>query len=171
MHASPMPRWTTSVALAALLVALPSTLWRLLMIAGLLPGTNALRESFAGDVPYVLALSVVELGAALAVLAVARGTFDPLMHTLRLPRRLPAVVGIAGGAVITWLFSIAMVYSIAGGARPDQGLLSGGALAVMVAAYAPILAWGPLTVASMAGAFVPNLLPRAFGRARGAARP
>lgn len=139
-------------AVAALVVAMPSALWRLLMIAGLLPGTDALRTDVSGGAGYVLALSSVQIGAAVAVLALTRGAFGGPTTTLHLPRWTPGVVGVGGGLLITWLFTISLPMELAGGVRPDSGLLVGGAFALMVVAYLPIVAWGPLTVVAAAGA-------------------
>lgn len=144
-------RRRTTLALAAVAATLPSSLWRLLMLAGVLPGTGDLRDSLAGQHAYVIGLSVVELAAAVAVLGVPLGWYRPLVDRGLVPRWLPAVVGALGGAVITWLFSVEMVQQVLTGHRPDQDLVHGGAVAVMLAAYLPVVAWGPLTLAVCLG--------------------
>lgn len=71
---------------------------------------------------------------------------------IRVPRWLPVVLGTLGGAAVTYLFTVTMTLQVLGGARPDQGAVHGGALAVMVACYLPLmLLWGPLTLTATAG--------------------
>ena len=56
--------WVRAAAWGTLACDVPSSLWRVLMIAGLMPGTEALRRSYEDDVAYVVGLSVAELLAA-----------------------------------------------------------------------------------------------------------
>ncbi|WP_333620161.1 hypothetical protein [Dietzia sp.] len=144
--------WSVRLALLAVVVALPSSIWRILMIYGRLPGTEAFRDANSGDTGYVLALTVIEMLAAFAVLALTLGWFRPIARHTPMPWWLPGALGFLGGAVITWMFSYSMVFGTLGGSRPDQGLVHGGALVLMVAVYAPLLVWGPLTLGASAEA-------------------
>lgn len=160
--------WSVRLALLAVIVALPSSIWRVLMIYGVLPGTEAFREANSGDTGYVIALTVIEMLAAFAVLALTLGLFRPIASHTPMPWWLPGVVGLLGGAAITWMFSYSMVVGTLGGSRPDQGLVHGGALVLMVAVYAPLLVWGPLTLGASAGALARD---RKVLRSKGAGEP
>ena len=115
------PSWLRLCAYGAFVAVIPSALWRVFMIVGLLPGTAELREfELAGDpalgYAYVVGLSVVQL--ATGYLAV--GLVRPWGITLfggRVPPILPLVLGTAGGLAVTWIFNISMVAAIAQGSN------------------------------------------------------
>ena len=146
-------RWVRVAALLAMVAAIPSSVWRLVMLAGALPGTEDLRDSLAGQHAYVIGLSVVELTVAAAVLGLAFDVYRPLVSRRLVPAWLPPVVGVAGGLALTWLFSLEMPWKILAGGRPDQGLVHGSAVGLMIATYVPVMVWGPLTIATSIGAF------------------
>ncbi|MGU3431638.1 hypothetical protein ACNHUS_01360 [Actinomycetes bacterium M1A6_2h] len=142
------PRWLVRVAWAAFAVTVPSAVWRVLMIVGLMPGTAELRVFELGDdhtvnYVYVFGLSVVQLAAALLTVGLVRP-----WGTIFLGRRVPRwpVIGVAtaGGLAVTWLFTVSLPGQIATGHRPDAGHVSGLPLVVMFACYSPIVLWGPL---------------------------
>lgn len=86
------PSWLRLCAYAAFAAVLPSALWRVLMIVGLIPGTGELRRFELADNPtlgyaYVVALSIVQL--ATGYLAV--GLVRPWGERLR-GRRVPPAV-------------------------------------------------------------------------------
>lgn len=143
------------MAWAAFAVTIPSAVWRVLMITGSMPGTDALRRFELSPDPvtgyaYVFGLSIVQLGTGFLAVGLARPWGERFIGR-RVPLTPPVVAGLIGGLAVTWLFDISMVTQIASGARPDQGLVTGFPLAVMVACYVPILFWGPLTITATIG--------------------
>jgi hypothetical protein len=149
------PRWTVLVAWGAFLVTVPSAVWRVLMIVGLMPGTSDLRRfELAGDASlaysYVVTLSVVQLTAGFLTVGLIR-PWGERFFGRRVPLVPVLVVATLGGLTVVWLFDISMVGAVMSGQRPDAGLVSGVPLAVMVACYAPILLWGPLELLATAG--------------------
>ena len=118
------------------------------MIEGMLPGTLALRQAHAGDHFYVWALSVVQLVAGFLAVGLVR-PWGERLRGLTVPRWIPIVFGTLGGCAVTYLFTVSMALGLARGDRPDQGLVHGGALLVMVLCYAPIFLWGPLELAAV----------------------
>lgn len=149
------PRWLVRCAWAAFLVTVPSALWRVLMIVGLVPGTAAMRAFELGGAPlvgyaYVVGLSVVQLSTAFLVVGLVRPWGERFRG--RWVPALPVVaLGALGGGAVTAIFDVAMVTALVQGHRPDGGYVHDGALAVMVACYLPIFLWGPLTLAATAG--------------------
>lgn len=148
-------RWSVLAAWGALLVTVPSAVWRVLMIFGLIPGTQDLRKfELAGDAAlahgYVLTLSIVQLTAGLLTVGLVRPWGERFL-THRVPVVPVLVVATVGGLAVVWLFDVSMVGALLAGHRPDAGLVSGAPLAVMVACYAPILLWGPLELVATAG--------------------
>lgn len=149
------PSWLRLCAYAAFAAVLPSALWRVLMIVGLIPGTGELRRFELADNPtlgyaYVVALSIVQLATGYLAVGLVR-PWGERLRGWRVPPAVPLVLGTLGGLAVTWIFPITMVASIAHGKRPDAGLVSGWPLVVMVWCYLPLLLWGPLVVASSWG--------------------
>src|SRR5699024_9804468 len=144
----PPPRWAQIAAWAAFACTVPSAIWRVLMIEGMLPGTLTLRQAHAGDHFYVWALSVVQLGAGFLAVGLVR-PWGERLRGVTVPRWIPIVFGTLGGCAVTYLFTVSMALGLARGDRPDQGLVHGGALLVMVLCYAPIFLWGPLELAAV----------------------
>lgn len=142
-------------AWGAFLVTVPSAVWRVLMIVGLMPGTTNLRQfELAGDAPmaygYVVTLSIVQLTAGFLTVGLIRPWGERFLGR-RVPLVPVLIVATLGGLAVAWLFDISMVGALLTGQRPDAGLVSGVPLAVMVACYAPILVWGPLELLATAG--------------------
>lgn len=143
------------MAWGAFLVTVPSAVWRVLMIMGLMPGTTDLRQfELAGDAAfaygYVVTLSAVQLTAGFLTVGLVR-RWGERLRGRRVPPAPVLVVATLGGLAVIWLFDISMVGALLSGQRPDAGLVSGVPLAVMVACYAPILVWGPLELAATVG--------------------
>src|SRR5699024_1377150 len=145
----PPPRWAQTVAWAAFACTIPSAMWRVLMIEGMLPGTLALRQALAGDHFYVWALSVVQLVTGFLAVGLVRPWGERLLG-MTVPRWIPVVFGTLGGCAVIYLFNVSITLGLIQGDRPDQGLVHGGALLVMVLCYAPIFLWGPLELAAVA---------------------
>jgi len=150
---APMPRWAVWAAYAVPLCVLPSAVWRVSLVVG-------------GDLPlgnggwYPLLLSVVSMGLALLTLGLVHSWGEvvprwiPLLGGRRIPGRVafvPAMVGaiaisgLAAYAVLNLTFQLVekgavLIGPSSGDLRPPEGRL-------LTAAYAPLLAWGPLLAA------------------------
>lgn len=145
------PQWWANVAAwGTLAAALPSALWRLLMLAGLLPGTDAMQRLHEGEAGYVIGLSVAQVLCAVLVVGLVR-PWGERCAGVPINRWVPVTLGALGGAGMTYLFTIAMVLGTIAGRRPDQGTVHDGALVLMVVAYAPMLLFGPLTLVATVG--------------------
>lgn len=142
--------WATVVAWGVLACAVPSSLWRLLMIAGLMPGTEELRRLYSSEVGYVVGLSVAELVAAVLVVGLVRPWGERFLG-VPINRWVPVVLGTLGGLAMTWLFSIQLFVAILLGGRPDQETVHEIHLVVMFVLYAPMVLFGPLTLAAVVG--------------------
>lgn len=142
--------WARVAAWAVLACAVPSAVWRLLMIAGWMPGTEPLRVLHEGEGGYVLGLSVAQVLAAVLVVGLVR-PWGERFAGIGINRWVPVVLGTLGGTVMTWLFTIELWLGVLAGRRPDQGALDGIPLAVMVWVYAPMMLFGPLTLVAVAG--------------------
>lgn len=116
------------------------------------------RDSTGGTV-YVLALEVVQVGAAVACVGLCRPWGEvvprwvPGLGGRPIPRRLPLVLGGAGDALLYLVvYSVAFRFARAAlsdppGWTPAQGM-SPGQTWVLALAYAPMLLWpAALTVA------------------------
>lgn len=143
-------RWEQVAAWAAFACTVPSAVWRLLMLVGALPGTAELRALHADEPGYVVGLSIVQVLCGWLVVGLVRPWGERLAG-IDIPRWLPVILGTLGGLLVTWLFTVTLAGQLPGGARPDQYTVHGSALALMVAAYLPILLWGPLTLAAVVG--------------------
>jgi len=146
----PPQRWAVIVAWAAFLCTLPSAVWRLLMLNGVLPGTADLQRLHAGEEGYVWGLSIVQVLTGVLALGLVQG-WGERVGGIRINRWVPVVLGTLGGLAVTWLFTISMTTQILTGHRPDQYTVHDGPLALMMACYLPILLWGPLLLAAVAG--------------------
>lgn len=148
-------RWMVWAAWGAFISTVPSAVWRVLMIVGLMPGTQELRRfELAGDASlgyvYVFALSIVQLIAGFLTVGLVRPWGEQICGR-RVPLMPVLLVATLGGLAVVWLFNVSMVGGLVAGQRPDAGLVSGAPLAVLVACYAPILLWGPLELLATVG--------------------
>ncbi|MGW6545607.1 hypothetical protein ACWGBH_22555 [Streptomyces massasporeus] len=148
---APPPRWARWAAHAVPLVALPSSLWRLAMAAGVPVGYSeeVLRTDY--DIPGTGALILVLI--SLAQEAAALLTLGLVSRWgLVTPRRLPliggrpvavpaAVVPAALGAAALTLITVGQCLAWD---EVDDGNLTGVHRTVMGWVYAPLLLWGPL---------------------------
>lgn len=142
--------WARAAAWGVLACAVPSAVWRLMMMAGWLPGTEQLQALHEGEGGYVLGLSIAQVLAAVLVVGLVRPWGERFVG-VDINRWLPVVLGTVGGAVMTWLFTISLWAGVLAGQRPDQSTLEGVPLAIMVWAYAPMMLFGPLTLVAVAG--------------------
>ncbi len=149
------PKWLHLVAWGAFLVTVPSALWRVLMIVGLMPGTAGLREFELADnaalgYAYVFGLSIIQIGAGFLTVGLVRPRGESFSGR-RIPLAPVVVVATLGGLAVVYLFDISMLHALLTGQRPDGGRVTGLPLAVMVACYAPIMLWGPLELLATYG--------------------
>lgn len=141
------PRWARYAAHAVPLLVLPSTVWRLAMAAGVPVGYSeqVLRDDFGvpgWGVLYLVLLSVGGELLALVTLLLVRPAGSRWTGWERRPSPR-TVVRIAGtGAVLLTLLGLSQLGVALAGL--SDGRLSPSAEAVMLTAYAPLLAWGPL---------------------------
>lgn len=164
-------RWAVFAAWGAFLSTVPSALWRILMIVGLLPGTAKLREfELAGDrvAGYVdvFALSGVQLVAGFLSIGLVR-PWGERLRGRRVPLAPVLVLATLGGFAVTWLFTLSPTVQFLSGLRPDSGLVTGIPLMIMVACYVPILLWGPLELVATAGYWKRRAAYRDASRAMG----
>jgi hypothetical protein len=142
-------RWLRWIAHAAVLPPLPSGIWRLAMSVGVPVGWNHNRGHFAWWAPlYAIVLGGFVEGCALLTL----GFVKP--WGLRAPRWLPLVGGrrvrAAAAILPATLASVFLTVTCVTSAFRWSHNMSypvsphGVAGTVMTAAYAPLLAWGPL---------------------------
>ena len=163
--AAGVPRWARIAAYAVPLTVLPSSVWRIAVCtfhAPIMRGDlgSALGSSGRPGVPlglYVILLSIVsELLAFTAVgLVSAWGEvvprWIPVLHGRRVPALAAVVPAALGAAVLTLLWTW-MAVSMSLGLRIDGRPQAATAPVsfgdwkglVAVAAYAPLLLWGPL---------------------------
>jgi hypothetical protein len=141
-----VPRWTVVAAHLVPLVTLPAALWRLPVAFGSSMGTDA-QVGGVGESFYILALSGVTEALALLTLGLVRPwgervpTWIPAIGGRRVPT-LAAVVPAAVGAV---LLTAIWAYAFRNGlALEDLEFTSEAWHIVLIAAYAPLLLWGPL---------------------------
>jgi hypothetical protein len=156
------PRWVRWVTHAAVLPPLPSGLWRLAMAVGIPVGFSD-AQLRRGHIPgwgslYLIGLSVFAEACALLTLGFIRpwGVVFPRWLPIVGGRRVPPAVAIApAGLAATFLTLTSIMLSTTGdrGFRgdPEPGFPQGISAAIMIACYAPLLAWGPLLAAATAG--------------------
>ncbi len=150
-----VPRWARRAAFLAVLTTVPSALWRIAMAVGIPVGVDAevISERFAfpsvGTV-YVFGLSVLLVGLASLTLGLVQRwgevvpAWVPLVGGRRVPPLAAAVPAMTGAVLLTvlWVFELAHL-----GVIFEEFGLEGPARLVVVACYAPLLAWGPLLAA------------------------
>lgn len=162
VNRAPQP-WARVSAYGAFAVTVPSAMWRVLMVAGLLPGTDALRADHlreAGGPGYVLLLSAIQLLTGALSLGLVR-PWGERIGGWRLPTWGVAAVATAGALAVTALFTVELPWALLHGERPDGGLVEGPALAILAACYAPIALWGPLLLTATWGYVVRRSAERA----------
>ncbi len=149
----PVPRWATTAAHLVALCALPSGLWRIPLAFGFSMGmleTGGAEVHMHGwESLYVIGLSVVLEGLALLTLGLVRPWGEraprwiPLLGGRRLRPMAVVVPALAGAFALTWIW----IYAISGFFTRDVAFTHDGWQALIVVAYMPLLAWGPLLAA------------------------
>ncbi|MGI5324227.1 hypothetical protein [Actinomadura nitritigenes] len=161
------PRWARVAALAVPFAVLPSSLWRIAAVALHLPIIRHTGGDESGDLPswmpielYVVLLSVLsELLAFTAVGLVSTWgevfpRWVPFLRGRRVPTLVAVVPGAIGAAILTclwtWVFvMLAFGRNIAGERLAADSPLNADTWqgALVVVAYVPLAAWGPLLAA------------------------
>lgn len=146
-----VPRWAVLTAYAVPLVTLPSGLWRIALVAGLPVASDPVRTGWG--VLYVLTLTAVTEALALLTLGLVQpwGEVVPRWIPLiggRPVRPLAAVIPALLGAAVLFLLSI--VVGVVQTRSLTSGSLTNSATqeVLLVACYAPLLAWAPLLAVS-----------------------
>jgi hypothetical protein len=149
----PVPRWARTAAHLVPAVTLPSGLWRVGLVLGLVEGPLAdgatATVDGVGNAAAIVAISVVAECAALLTFGLVRpwGERVPAWIPGLAGRRIPpaaVIVPAALGALslqVIWTFAFVNFFA--------RGLefSSAGWEAVLVACYAPLLLWAPLLAA------------------------
>ena len=153
-NAASVPRWVDLAAHTVPWTAVPSAIWRIALGLGVPVGfSGELAELYRAPgwiTPYVVVLSLVAESLALLTLGLVKpwGEVVPGWVPVLGGRRIPvaaAVIPAGFGAIaVTWItVSSAFLWaSPLNNGDPDAP--HGLAEVVMVACYAPLLAWGPL---------------------------
>ena len=150
----PVPRWASVAAHLVAFTTLPSALWRLPLVFGFSMG--ALEPSGAAvhvtgwESVYILGLSVVSEAAALLTLGLVKpwGERAPRWFPLIGGRRLRPWAVIVPAATGALLLALIWGYAFRDFPQMDQLEMSHtGWKVLLVAAYAPLLAWAPLLAA------------------------
>ncbi|GAA1958291.1 hypothetical protein [Catenulispora subtropica] len=161
------PRWARIAAHAVPLAVLPSSIWRILMTAGLAGvghTSTGNAEAHAGDWIYVVFLSTISEGFALLTLGLVKPWGEvvprrlPLLGGRRIPVKaavIPACVGAGVLALVAVYFFVNMTvlhwhFSPAVGDKgtPQSHLeVSGWSRVLFTACYLPAIAWPVLVVA------------------------
>lgn len=161
-----VPPWARRAALIVPLLALPSSLWRIAVCTIGVPLVDDLPPDASGDLPawlplgvYVVLLSLAsEALAFTAVGLVARWgevfpRWVPGLGGRRVPISFAAIPAALGATVLTLLSTWVAITAALGvdvqGEEPEVKLLTFDTWegTVVIATYAPLLAWGPLLAA------------------------
>ncbi|ALO09540.1 hypothetical protein AQF52_3946 [Streptomyces venezuelae] len=177
-----VPRWAALAAHAVPLVTLPSGLWRLALVAGLPVTQDAeLGTMSFWESSYVVSLSVVSELLAFLTLGLVRSwgeVFPRWMPFLGGRRVNPAAATAAAFAGVAGLCAIVAWGVYASVADLGPGIPASPAQdALLVACYAPLLAW-PVLLAAVAASYYRRRTRAAgsgsgsgSGRQYGAGRP
>lgn len=159
----PPQRWAAAATWLAILLPVPSIIWRLAMLAGADTGfANAeLFRSSTEGVGYVLALCLLELLVCLGCWGLIRPwgerlpTWLPVLGGRSIPRAIPTAIALLGAAVLTWILGTLLVsfvgswLGLTDAWTPADGM-TGTQRLVLGLAYAPFFAWPvPIVVAAI----------------------
>jgi hypothetical protein len=147
-------RWAVVAAHLAPLVTLPSGLWRFGLVFGASMGVvmDGGPKTVGGwEIAYVIGLSVVAEATALLTIGLVRPwgerapAWMPLIGGRRVPPGPVAAVALLGSLALMYIWvGAALAYA---GDELADGFMASGWEALFVAAYAPLLLWGPLVAA------------------------
>ncbi len=144
-------RWAVGAAHLAPVVTLPSGLWRLGFVFGGSMGavTDGEPMTVSGwGIAYVIGLSVVAEATALLTIGLVRPwgerapAWMPLIGARRVPPAPVVAVALLGSLALMYIWvGAALAYA---GDELGDGFAGRGWEVLFVAAYAPLLLWGPL---------------------------
>ncbi|MGC5531470.1 hypothetical protein [Streptomyces sp. SR-10] len=152
----PPPRWAVRAAHVAAWSTVPSGVWRLAFVLGVPVGVME-REEFLASFPdsspllalaYVLLLGAVAEAASYLTLGLVRPWGEVVPRWVPLLGGRPVNAGLAvlaaslGALTVTVLWWVLFFGGLLVAESPDPGISAGEV--VFVAAYAPLLLWGPL---------------------------
>ena len=171
--ASPVPRWAVVAAWVAVLAALPSVVWRTLIGLGVELGTpdawRAVQDIPGAGTAYVLALSAMQLFAAVLALRLVRpgGDVVPRWSPIRAGRRLPtwlvSLVALTGAAALAALCAMGLTNWAA--VDPFAGEPTSGWSRLSDGCYLAVLLWPPALVTAVIGYVAGRRRRRPSGRA------
>jgi hypothetical protein len=154
-----MPRWTAAAAWTAVLAALPTVVWRILVGFGLQLGTPApwrANEHIPGTgTAYVSMLSAVELLAAILTLRLACPGGDripgwsPIQRGRRLPATVVCVIALSGVGALVILCALSVANWSA--VNPFAGEPDSHWSRLCTGSYLCALVWPPALLASVVG--------------------
>jgi hypothetical protein len=139
-----VPRWARTAAHITAGITVPSGLWRVALVAGV-PKVVPTIDAGPGERAYILSLSVMGEGLALATLGLVRPWGEvvprwvPGLGGRPIPVMVPVTIAGAGSVATTAVCGYA-AYQWA--VRPPR--FTRLQKTVVTACYAPLLAWGPL---------------------------
>ncbi|MFH9732400.1 hypothetical protein [Streptomyces sp. NPDC017260] len=155
----PPPRWAVRAAHVAAWSTVPSGVWRVALVLGLPVGVMEQEEflvAFPGKssligLAYVLLIGAVAEAASYLTLGLVRPWGEvvprwmPFLGGRAVDRRLAVLAASLGALAVTVLWWVLFFGGLLTSPSPDPGISAGEAL--FVAAYAPLLLWGPLLAA------------------------
>ncbi|WP_327412123.1 hypothetical protein [Streptomyces sp. NBC_01233] len=152
-----VPRWARISAHAVPLVVLPSGLWRVALVLGLVD-RNSGHHWLSWERPYVLSLTVFSECLALLTLGLVRPWGEvvprwvPVLGGRRIPTAAAVIPAMAGATVVTGLCAYAGLNYVFHFVQPlnDTGETfptSGPEMWALMICYVPLVAWGPLLAA------------------------
>lgn len=150
----PVPRWAAIAAHLVPAVTLPSGLWRIGLVLGLVQGPlddgAAMTVNGVGNAAMIIALSVVCEGAALLTLGLIRpwGERAPAWIPAIGGRRIPPYAAIAPAALGALALQAIWTFAFVNFVRLDLDFAAAGWEALLLACYLPLLAWAPLLAAT-----------------------
>jgi hypothetical protein len=153
-HGRRPARWAVVAAYLAPLVTLTSGLWRFGLVFGASMGVVIDGEPMTvsgWETAYVIGLSVVAEATALLTIGLVRPwgerapAWMPLIGGRRVPPGPVVTVALLGSLALMYLWvGTALAYA---GDELGDSFVGSGWEALFVAAYAPLLLWGPLVAA------------------------
>ncbi|MEU6720440.1 hypothetical protein ABZ897_54075 [Nonomuraea sp. NPDC046802] len=160
-----VPRWARIAAYAVPFTVLPASLWRIAAVTFHLPISHG--DPGRGEVPawlpmevYVVLLSVFSEVVAFAAVGLIAGWGEvfprwvPWLRGRRVPPPAAVVPAALGAGVLTYMWTLVAFYVVRGQDVDGRTLAADFPLNVhdwkgllAIAAYAPLLLWGPLMAA------------------------
>ena len=153
----PLPLWFRVVAHACVLLPLPSGLWRIALSLHAPVGWHHPIPWYASV--YAIGLSAVVEALAFLTLGLIRPPWGvvfprwlPFIGGRRVPPAAAIVPAGVGAVILTWITLIVVLAPDRGfRGTPEPGDPTGLASDLMIAAYVPLMLWGPLLAVATFG--------------------